>query len=167
MQAGKLYLPLSFLDFPIPGFAFEKIHLLRRLPRAGRSTNAEKIARENSLCSIGALRVPLHANDEMIGRVGLNCFDDAIVGRNCCHAQIISDFANCLMMARIHLYIGLADVREDFLQPRLIRDFHWMRLDYFAAGPVIDGSFQILNERSTAPDVQRLRSWQMARIGLR
>ena len=76
--------------------------------------NAEKIARENSLCRAGALRMPLHAHDKMIRAVELNGFDNSIVWRDCSDTQIISRGSNCLMMARIHLRIGFAGEREDF-----------------------------------------------------
>ena len=41
-----------------------------------------------------------------------------------------------------------------------------MRLNDFTAGPVIHGRFQILNERTAAPHVQRLRAVANGEDGL-
>lgn len=97
--------------------------------------------------------MPLHANNKVIRRIELNRFDHTIDRRDRSDAQIVAGLANCLMMARVHLRIRLAGVRQNFRQSRSSCKLDWMRLDNLAAGPVIHGRLQILKQRSAAPHV--------------
>ncbi len=87
---------------------------LRRLPRAGGlhdrgfffvlpllccpNERREDRARKFALLT-GPLGMPLHADDKVIGRIELNCFDHSIDRRDRCDAQIVASGPNCLMMA--------------------------------------------------------------------
>ena len=51
--------------------------------------------------NIGALGMPLNAEDEMIGRIELDCFDDAIGGRDGCDAKVVADLMDGLVVAGV------------------------------------------------------------------
>jgi hypothetical protein len=52
----------------------------------------------------GALGVPLHGQDEMIGRSAFQGFDDAVVGAAGDGAQTIADDVGGLMVGGVHGY---------------------------------------------------------------
>ena len=75
---------------------------------------------------VGALGVPLDGDYEMIGRIELDSFDDAVAGRDGGDAEVVADFVNGLMMAGVH-----EGLRVRPTELRASRDFSGLRFALF------------------------------------
>ena len=101
--------------------------------------------------------MPLHRHHKVSRRVEFDGFNHAILRRNRAHQQVVPGDTNRLVVAGVDLDFG-PSLRQQLSQPGSGRDVNRVRLNNVAAGPVIDGGIQILNERPVAPDIEALRA---------
>jgi hypothetical protein len=100
--------------------------------------------------------VPLYADNKVRSGVELNGFNDAIHRGDGSDEQIVAGDSNGLMVARIHLGQRSLGWRNDAGKARPRSEAGRMGIDDFATGPMIHLGLDVLNERTVAPDIERL-----------
>ena len=119
---------------------------------------------------VGALRVPLDSEDEVIGRVEFHRLDDTVGGGDSGDAEVVAYGANGLVVAGVDLRLGCLFTGQQASEAGCGRDADRMGFGDEAAGGVVDGrpelGGQILIKGAVAPDVESLRAVADAKDGL-
>ena len=75
----------------------------RRLPGAGCLDEGGEDGAGEGAHGVGALGVPLDGDDELVGRIELDGFDDAVGGGDGADAEVVADFVDGLVVAGVDL----------------------------------------------------------------
>ena len=110
--------------------------------------------------------MPLHADNEVSGGVKLDSFNDAVDRGDRSHEQIVAGSPDGLMMARVHLGHGPLGGGNQPGESRSGSDACWMGIGDAAARAMVHCGFEVLNERTVAPDVERLGAMAYGKNGL-
>lgn len=133
-----------------------------RLPHCSRLNECGEEGTGEGVQGVGALRVPLNSDYEMVRRVQLYGLDDIIGWRNGSDTEVITDPADGLMVAGIHrgLRVGFFRRVDKSRQTGIGSDIHRVSVDHIAAGLMIDGrvkdGIEVLDQGAVAPDVEGL-----------
>jgi len=72
------------------------------LPRFGGVDEGGEEGAGQGAGGVGALGVPLDGHYEVVGRIDLDSFDDAVGGGYCGDAEVVADFMDGLVVAGVH-----------------------------------------------------------------
>src|SRR5215470_11035109 len=108
----------------------------------------------------GTFGVPLHGENEVIGRGSFDGFGDLVFGAARDDAQAFSDFVDRLMVAGVdrHTLEGGRVVVRHSCQLGIGIDLHGVGDGDGASGCMVDARLDVLNQRSTTMDVQDLQA---------
>src|SRR6185437_5207842 len=122
--------PVINADFPVREImSCPTIPILSLIERLSANAAAHRGIQQSAKQILGkcisdhAFRMPLHANDPVGIAVPFHCFDNS-VRRASGNAQILSGFADCLMMRAVDLGFRRASCRTGFAS---CRDFYTMK----------------------------------------